>query len=106
MALISSSSLAAWKMIVPGASVPLTFGRDGKPAWRTSRGTAFGLRIGWPFVVGAVLMIMDRINADTQIALLSFAMRLFLASIFPLAHSVWLRSAMQVLDDEGQLRSR
>lgn len=103
MALIASSSLAAWKRIVPGATVPLAFGRNGKPSWRVSRGTAFGVRIAWPFLVGAVLMLMDRINADTQIALLSFGMRLFLASIFPLAHAAWLGAAMRVLHDEGQL---
>ena len=104
MALIASSSLAAWKKIIPGATVPLAFSRrDGKPTWRVSKGTAFGVRIAWPFLVGAVLMLMDRINADTQIALLSFGMRLFLASIFPLAHAAWLGAAMRVLSDEGQL---
>jgi hypothetical protein len=103
MALIASMSLGAWKKIKLGAEVPVTFGRDGKPNWRASRGTAFGLRVGWPFLVGAVLMAMDRFNKDTNIVLLSFGMRVFLASIFPLVHLTWLKAAMNVLDEEGQL---
>jgi hypothetical protein len=103
MALIASSSLAAWKRMAPEARVPLAFGRDGKPSWRVSRAAAFSVRIGWPFLIGAVLMAMDRLNADTDIALLSFGMRVFLASIFPLAHAAWLKAAMGVLEEEGQL---
>jgi len=105
MALIASMSLGAWKRIKAGAQVPLTFGRDGKPNRRVSRGTAFGVRVGWAFLVGAVLMAMDRFNKDTNIVLLSFGMRVFLASIFPLVHMTWLKAAMNVLDEEGQLES-
>jgi uncharacterized membrane protein len=107
LSIIAAVALSCWKRILPQAKVPMRFGRDGKPSYRASKPVAL---LFIPAVL-FVLLIVPTLTGATHNAeafdgaTILFGMRALMAGAFALGYIIHMRAAMQVLADEGQLRS-
>ena len=90
----------AWPRIAPDARVPLFFARSGNPALRA--GKALGLCLLPSLAAAGLLMISFRFAGamDGKV----FTLQLMAAIGFVVAHTVRLKSVLEVLEAEGKLR--
>jgi hypothetical protein len=108
LAIMAGASLEAWKRIPDDVLVPSAFRRDGSVVRRARKGQALVTAPAVALVLSLLLMIFNR-NAATEgrtdLALILFGVRALAAALFPLQHLRLLRAALEVLRQEGSLRS-
>ena len=100
LSLIAGASRQSFRRIGPQTRVPSPFGGR-----RTSRGVALVLVPVLATVAGLALLVAQRQAQSADAQLLLFGVRAFTASVFALAHMLWLNGALRTLADEGALKS-
>jgi hypothetical protein len=108
LAIMAGASLDAWKRIPPDVLVPSAFRPDGTVARRAKKTMALLTLPVTALVVSLLLVVFNRNAASggrTDTALILFGVRALAAALFALAHLRWVKAALDVLRQEGSLRS-
>jgi hypothetical protein len=105
LGLMASMSLTAFRRVPKGVAVPAPWNFSGAQGPRAPRAVALTLTVVIAFFVGAALEILawGHAGADPA-AVMIFAARALIASLFALVHVTYLRAALTVLEAEGKLR--
>jgi hypothetical protein len=105
LSIMASATRTAWSRMSPDTLVPMNFKASGAPGLRLKRGPALLVLPGAAFVVGLLLVVMNR-NAvvSPDQALILFGVRATAAALFALYHLRWLKAAMDALAAEGALK--
>ena len=83
----------------------MQFALNGKPTWRAKRNFALCLFPTVAFLVGLLLVVFNRnLGASPDQAMILFGVRAAVAPLLAVVHLRWLKEALAVLADEGQLR--
>ncbi len=104
LAIIASISWSAWQRIVPDALVPVSFNRSGDVGMRLKKPIAL---LMMPVIATVLLMMLSaqpRGGAGQGAGIL-FTLQVLVAVGFAAAHAVQMRNALDVLGNEGKLRS-
>ena len=105
LSIMASSSRAAWARMDADVRVPMQFGLNGKPTWRARRNIALAAIPVIAFVIGIMLLLVNRnVVATSDQILIFFGVRATLAAVIAVVHLRWLKAALDVLDAEGVLR--
>lgn len=103
MTIMAAASASVWRRIRPGTSMPMLLD-EGRPAWRLPRAVALCLIPAAALATSLVLLVVQRVMPhETANRLMLFGLRVALAGGFALAHILWLKAALAVLDAEGEL---
>ena len=106
LAIIYSTSLRAHQRIEDQARVPLTFDRMGEPARRVSK--TVGL---WAMpVLSLVLLMLPTVTMTSfdmvgQEAMMLLLIRALVASALAFRHIIHIQKTVELMGQEGQLRS-
>lgn len=104
LAIIASTALQAWKRIPRDVTIPMHWGRNGQPNWRTSR--AIGL-LWIPTAAMAIIFAFTLSGATFRAqgleAMMLLCVRAALAAILAMAQLAHLRAVIRTLQGEGRL---
>src|ERR1044072_8469034 len=102
LAIIAATAQGAWKRIPNGVKVPMQWGRDGKPTWRTSK------PVGLLFIpIASIVMLLAFTGTQLTFrvtgldAVMVFLVRATLGASLALSQLFHLRFVMKTLQDEG-----
>ena len=104
LSIIASASRQAGRKMAPETRVPIQVRAGGKAARRAPRNLALAGPPVAATVIGVVLLVAARQAESADAQLILFGVRLFTASVLPLAHMLWLTAAMRTLAEEGSLK--
>jgi uncharacterized membrane protein len=104
LAIIASTAQMAWKRIPKDARIPMQWGADGKPTWRTSK--TVGL-LAVPVLAIVILLSFTLTQLTFTVegpgAVIVLCVRAILAAALALSQLVHLRKVMETLGDGGEL---
>jgi len=104
LAIIASTAQSAWKRIPKGARIPMQWGLDGKPTWRTSK--AVGL-LAIPALAILILLSFTltqlTFNVEGAGAVIVLCVRAILAAALALSQLVHLRKVIETLRNDGDV---
>jgi hypothetical protein len=105
LSIICAVSRIAWKRIPPGVSVPMQWGRDGRPSLRASRTVAllFTPILASVLLLGISAFGLTRLYMDPIGAVMVFGIRSTLGAFLALMHLFHLRWAMKTLIEDGDI---
>jgi uncharacterized membrane protein len=104
LTIIATTAHGAWKRIPAGTSVPIVWGRDGKPALTLNKAAGLlWIPVASMAIIFAFTLSGTTFRAQGLEAVMVFCVRATLGAVLAMAQLFHLRSVIKTLQDEGQL---
>ena len=104
LTIIATTAHGAWQRIPAGASVPIVWTREGKPALRFNKAAGLlWIPIASMAIIIAYTLTRTKFRAEGLDAVMVFCVRATLGAVLAMAQLFHLRSVMKTLQDEGQI---
>lgn len=104
LTIIATTAHGAWKRIPADASVPIVWGREGKPALTLNKTAGLlWVPVASMAIIFAFTLSGTTFRAQGLEAVMVFCVRATLGAVLAMAQLFHLRSVIKTLQDEGRL---